>query len=77
WAVGSAPMLVAYEQRMPVERALPEYAAALRADGRRVKLGAPEPDGARWLIAQRGSAVHAVIASPRTSGSMLAVTALQ
>jgi len=78
WAVGAAPLLVAYEHHAPVETALAGYAAALRASGQSVQLGAPEPepDRTRWLIAQRGDAAHAVIASARASGTLLAVTPL-
>jgi hypothetical protein len=76
WAVGAAPLLVAYESRAPVATAFTEYAAALRTAGQHVQFGATERDGTRWLIAQRRDAGHALIASPRPAGSLLAITAL-
>jgi hypothetical protein len=77
WQVGAAPLLVSYEDRAPVQRALPSYAATLRARGQRVVLGAPQPDGTRWLFARRGDTATAVIASPRAGGSVLTLTRLE
>jgi hypothetical protein len=77
WAIDAQPLLVAYEQRAPLPTALSSYAIALRAAGQRVRVGPPEADGSRWLIAERGDAVHAVIASSRGTGTLIAITALR
>jgi hypothetical protein len=77
WAVGAAPLLVAYESDAPVTTAFREYAAVLRSAGQRVQLGTPEGDGTRWLTAQSGDTTHALIVSPHATGSLLAITALR